>query len=316
MSCFGNKRTNISEQALNAAPEQVHLKFNVAFVQIQLAITMYSLNETQRSSQQVQDVANGLELAIAALDEIAAHSRCPYPKDDVNQRANMARNTVRKQLERAIASQKEYEEKNKDQLRAAMEKRQAELRRREEERQEALEKEHQRLARIRREREETAIRDRELAEQRVEEQRAIAAAEMTTDSQTSTIKRKRKVTKTKGERRPNDRSRGKGNADSEDAEDEPVPKKLRLGKKESTKYRSAEIVADSDDDSVLQQTGTGSEKRDDPRSDGDSTDEHDSDVGGVSDEAVEDEEPETGNRYRPQKQSRRTHIVDGSDEDE
>jgi len=316
-SYFGNQRTNISEQALNVAPEQVHLKFNVAFVQIQLATTMYSLNETQRSSQQVQDVANGLELAIAALDEVAAHPRCPYPKDDVNQRANMARNTVRKQLERAIASQKEYEEKNKEQLRAAMERRQAELRRREEERQEALEKEHDRLTRIRQERKEIEIRDRKLAEQRVEEQRAIAAAEMTTDSETGTqIRRKRKAPKTKGERRPKNRSRGKDNVDSEDAEDEPVSKKRRRGKKESTEYKSAEVVADSDDNSVLQQAGMGLEKRHTPRPDRDSVEEDDLDVGGVSNKTVEDEETETGSRYRPQKQSRRTHIVDESDEDE
>lgn len=194
---------------------------------------MYSLNETQRSLQQVQHVAKDLELAIAALDEVAAHPECPYPKDDVDQRANMARNTLRKQLERAIASQKEYEEKNKEKLRAAMETRQAELRRREEVRQEASEKESERLARIRQEREETAIRDRELAEQRVKQQLAIAAAEMTMDSETGTqVERKRKAPKTRCERRPKNILGKKGNADSEDAEDEPVPKKRRLAKKQ------------------------------------------------------------------------------------
>ncbi|TVY60671.1 Tetratricopeptide repeat protein [Lachnellula suecica] len=261
-----------SQQALNASPEQVHLKFNVAFVQIQLATTIGRCSKSNMSPR----------LAIAALDEIAAHPECPYPKDDVDQRANMARNTLRKQLERAIASQKEYEEKNKEQLRASRERRQAQLRRREEERQEALEKESERRARIRQEREETAIRDRELAEQRVKEQLAIAA-EMTMDSETGTqIERKRKAPKTK------------------DAEDEPVPKKRRLAKKESAKYKSAEIVADSDDDSVLQRAEMTLEKKD---------------VGGVSDNTVEDEDPETGSRYRSQKQSRRTRIVDESDEE-
>jgi RNA polymerase-associated protein CTR9 len=278
---------------------------------------MYSLSETQRSLQQLQDVAKGLELAIAALDEIAAHPQCPYPKHDVDQRANMARNTLRKQLERAIASQKEYEEKNKEQLRAAMERRQAELRRREEQRQEALEKERERLAMIKKKREEIAIRDRELAKQRVEEEHAIAAADMTTDSETGDkIKRKRKIPKKKGERRPKNRSGKKGNTDSEDAEDEPLPKKRRLAKKESTKYKSAEIVADSDDSSFLQQTEMGLEKEHSPHLDRDSVDEHDSDVGGVSDKTVEDEEPEAGSRYRPQKWSRRTRIVDESDDNE
>ncbi|KAH6720479.1 putative RNA polymerase II transcription elongation factor [Leptodontidium sp. MPI-SDFR-AT-0119] len=301
-----------SQKALNAAPEQVYLKFNVAFVQIQLATSIYSLNETQRSLQQVQEAAKGLELAIAALDEIAAHPQCPYPKDDVDQRANMARNTLRKKLQRAIDGQKEYEEKNKERLRAAMESRQAELRRREEERQEVLEKERERLARIRQDREETAIRDRELAEQR-----AVVAAEMTMDSDTGTqSKSKRKAHKTNGQGRPKNGSGKKGNADSEPEEDEPVPKKRRLAKKESTKYKSVEIVVDSDDDSVLQQTEIGLETKNRPRSDRDSVDEHDSDVGGGSDVPVDDEETETDSRYRPQKQSRRTRIVDESDEDE
>lgn len=311
-SCFGNQWTNIFEQALNAAPEQVHLKFNVAFVQIQLATTIYSLKETQRSLQQLQDVAKGLELAIRALDEIADHPQCPYTKDDVNQRANMSRNTIRKQLERAIASQKEYEEKNKEQFLAAVEIRQAELRRREEERQEALEKEREKVAKMRQEREEIAIRDKEFAEQR-----AIAAAEMTKDSETGTqIERKRKAPKTKGEMRIKHRSGKKGDADSEDAEDEPVSKKRRLTKKDSTKYKSAEIVVDSDNDSVLQQTEMELEKKGSLHSDTDSIDEHDSDIGGVNDRASEDEEPETGRKYRLQKQSRRTRIVNESDEDE
>jgi len=267
--------------------------------------------------QQIRDVAKGLELAITALDEVAAHPQCPYPKDNIDQRANMARNTLRKQLERAIASQKDYEEKNKEQLRAAMERRQAELRRREEVREEALEKERERLVRIKKGREEIAIRDMELAKKRIEEDPAIAAADMAMDSETGTqIKQKRKASKTKGERGSKNRFEKKGNADGEDAEDESLPKKRRLAKKESTKFKSAEIVADSDDDSVLQQTKMESKKKDSPRPDRDSVDEHDLVVGGLSDKSVEDEEPETGSRYRQQKQSRGTGIVVGSDEEE
>lgn len=241
-------------------------------VQIQLATTIYSLKETQRSLLQLQDIAKGLELAIGALDEIAVHPQCPYTKDDVNQRANMSRNTIRKQLERAIASQKEYEEENKEQALAAMERRQAQLRRREEERQEALEKERAKVAKLRQDKVEIAIRDKELAEQR-----ARAAAEMTLDSETGTqIERKRKAPKTKGERRLKHQSGKKGDADSEDAEDEPVSKKRRLTKKESTKYESAEIVVDSDNDSVLQQNDLELEKQGSLLSDTDSIEEHDS----------------------------------------
>ncbi len=140
----------------------MHFKFNVAFVQIQIATTIYSLNEAHRSLEQLQEAAAGLEQAIEALDEIAAHPQTPYPKHDIEQRANMARNTQRRQLEISIASQKEYEEKNKEKLAAALEQRQADLRRREEERQKALEKEQERKEKIRKEREEIAARDSEL----------------------------------------------------------------------------------------------------------------------------------------------------------
>ncbi|KAK0106722.1 hypothetical protein ONS96_004340 [Cadophora gregata f. sp. sojae] len=279
-----------SQQALNASPEEVHLKFNVAFVQIQLATVMYSLNETQRSLQQVQSVAKGLELAIAALDEVVAHPQCPYPKDDVNQRANMARNTLRKQLERAVASQQEYEEKNNEQLRVAMERRQADLRRREEERLEALEKERERLARIRLEREETAIRDKKLAEER-------AAVDITADVETDThVERKRKASKTEGgNKKPKNRpGKKKGNADSEDAEDEPMPKKKRrLAGRESTKYKSAEFVADSDDDdTVLQrQNEMELENQDSLSEDGNIVGELDSHFEDLSAKTIEDGEP-------------------------
>ncbi|CZR66825.1 related to tetratricopeptide repeat protein tpr1 [Phialocephala subalpina] len=309
-----------SQKALDASPNQVHLKFNVAFAQIQLVTTLYSLNETQRSLQQLQDATKGLELAIVTLDEIAAHPQCPYPKHDVDQRANMARNTLQKQLERAVASQEEYEENNKEQRRAAMERRQAELKRREEERERALGNERERLARIKKEREEIIIRDRQLAEQRAEEERATAAADMTTDSETGEkIKRKRRAPKTKGEQRPKNRSGKKGSSESEDTEEGPRPKKRRLAKKDTTQYKSAEIVADSDDDNVLEQTEIGMGKEETQCSDMDGVlNEHDSDIGGVNYETAEaeDEETEASTRSRPQKRSRRVRIVDESDDEE
>jgi RNA polymerase-associated protein CTR9 len=102
----------------------------------------------------------------------------------MEQRANMARNTQRKQLERALASQREYEAKNKEKLAAALEQRQLELRRREAERKKLEEAERERQDKIRREREEILARDRALAEQRNVEERARVEAEMTTDSET------------------------------------------------------------------------------------------------------------------------------------
>lgn len=261
-----------AKKALEAAPEQVHFQFNVAFVQIQLASTIYGLSESQRTLQQLQEAAAGLEEAIKALDEIAAHPQTPYPKQDVEQRANMARNTQRRQLERAIASQREYEEKNKEKLAAALEQRQAELRRREEERQKALAQEQERKEKIRKEREEIGARDRELAEKRAEEDKIRREAELTTDSETGEkVKRKRKPAPRaegagKGSRsQKSSRKKKKGRRDEEEEEDdeedrgeddygesdgeERQPKKRRklLSNRNSGKYKSSELVHSSDD---------------------------------------------------------------------
>ncbi|KAK4039213.1 hypothetical protein C8A01DRAFT_36836 [Parachaetomium inaequale] len=264
-----------AKKALSVAADQLHFKFNVAFVQIQLATTLHSMRDSERTSFQLEEAAEGLEAAIKALDEIAASPSPPYPKHDIEQRASMARNTQRKQLERALASQREYEAKNKEKLAAALEQRQAELRRREAERRKVEEAERERQDKIRREREEIAARDRALGEQRAEEERARVEAEMTTDSETGEkVKRKKRPAASSsrrerdsrsGEPRPvkggGGRSRKKkvasvagGDSDGEDSaagekSRRPPKKRQRLAsKKESAKFKSAEIVVDSDED--------------------------------------------------------------------
>ena len=291
-------------------------------MQIQLASFIVNIKEHERTLQQLEDAAEGLEAAITSLDEISTQPQTPYPKHDIEQRANMARNTQRKQLERAIAAQKEFEEKNKEKLAAALEQRQAELRRREEERQKALDKERERQEKIRKEREEIAARDKVMAEQRAEEERARQAAEMTTDSETGEkVKRKRKpAPKSSGEPRQKGRSRRKKPEDGDESEEErqPKPKKRRLGKKESSKYKSAELVADSDDDSDVLDAADRVSARDDtpaspisdvptPKSD---------DQMDVDNEARDDEDEEgTVGRRQQSKRSRRGRIV-SDDEDE
>ncbi|KAL2270438.1 hypothetical protein VTJ83DRAFT_2622 [Remersonia thermophila] len=251
-----------AEKALAVAPDQVHLKFNVAFVQIQIALTIHSLRESERNSFQLEQAAEGLEAAIKALDEIAASPSPPYPKHDIEQRANMARNTQRKQLERALASQREYEARNEEKRAAALEQRQAELRRREEERKRKEEEERERQEKIRKEREEILARDRALAEQRAEEERARMEAEMTTDSETGEkVKRKKRSAPARRERDSRSREPGaserprKGRAsrrkktDGEGGDESRPKKKQRVAaKKDNPKYKSAEIVVDSSDD--------------------------------------------------------------------
>lgn len=242
-------------QALQIAPEQVHFKFNVAFVQIQLATTVYNMPEVQRTLTEVQAAAAGLEEAIESLEAIAQHPQTPYPKHDIEQRANMARNTMRRQLERSIQAQREYEEKNAEKLQLAKQKREEELRKREEIRKAAEDAEHERKKKIAEERQKIIERDRELAEARAEEEKQREQAEMTTDSETGDRVSKKSKSKKRGAGGKRRKKNEDGISDDEDrggSEEEKPKKKRRLQKKappeKPSKYKSSEIVVDSDDD--------------------------------------------------------------------
>ncbi|KAM7220360.1 hypothetical protein V8F06_004326 [Rhypophila decipiens] len=259
-----------ARKALEVAPDQLHFKFNVAFVQIQLAMLINSLRESERTSFQLEEASDGLEAAIKALDEIAGANHPPYPKHDIEQRANMARNTQRKQLERAMASQKEYEARNQERLAKAMEIRKAELRKREEAKRQAEEAERERQEKIKRDREAIAARDRALAEARAEEERQRMEAELTTDSETGDkVKRQKKKPTSSGRanragsenaERPARKGRAvrrkKVDRDSGDDGEEDgggarrKRQKLTRGsaaKQDTGKFKSAEIVVDSDE---------------------------------------------------------------------
>ncbi|KAI0110492.1 hypothetical protein GGR51DRAFT_511405 [Nemania sp. FL0031] len=314
-----------AKKALEVSPEQVHFKFNVAFVQIQLVQHIMNVNETQRTLVQLEEAMEGLEAAIVALDEIAQHAQPPYPKVDVEQRASMARNTQRKQLGRQIESQKEYEEKNKEKIAAVLEKRQAEAKRREEERQQALAKEKERQEKIRKEREEMAAKERE----RDEARQAEEEAELTTDEETGEkVKRKRKPkprSEDQSKSRPQRKKKAKREEQDESDDDDGQPKKKRrLAKKDNKQYKSAEIVVDSsdeggDDDDALERAERAIENRSSPASDNDAASKADAaedhmDVDEAADQD-EDEEEQTTTRITS-KRARRGRVLDDSDEEE
>lgn len=311
-----------AKKALAAGPDQVHSKFNVAFVQIQLASTIYNLSEKERTAQQLEEAVEGLEAAITALDEIAAHPNTPYPKHDVEQRANMARNTQRKQLERAIASQKEYEEKNKEKLQAAMEQRQAELRRREEVRQKALDAEREKQERIRKEREEIIARDAKLAQERLEREKARVDAEMTTDEETGEkIKRKRKTApKSSGEPKKRGGKKKKKAEEEEESgseeDDRPAKRRKKAAKVDNSKYKSAEVVVDSDesdegDEEERERSATLESDNEGAPEEGRDDEGEKMDVD-REDKSDEEEEQETSRRPR----GRRGRVVESDEEDE
>ncbi|KAF7558669.1 hypothetical protein G7046_g5494 [Stylonectria norvegica] len=323
-----NKALECAHKALEVAPEQVHYKFNVAFVQIQLVTAIQGASENKRSSEQLEKAAEGLESAITSLDEIAAHPQTPYPKHDIEQRANMARNTLRKQLERAIGKQKEWEEKNKEKIQAAKQQREQELKRREEEREKILEIERLRQDKIKKERETIAARDRLLAEQRAEEERARMDAEMTTDSETGDkVKRKRKTApRASGEAKPKKLTRRKktDRDDDESEEETHTKKRRRLTKKESSKFKSAEIVVDSDEDDnedfdALDRAEKNIDREETPLSEVDEKAVSDDNMEVDADEgqgADNDDEEEVPAPRQQAKRARRGRVIDSDEEDE
>ena len=273
-----------SQRALAIAPAQIHFKFNIAFVQISLAQLIYTLPESQRTLSEVQAAAEGLDAAIESFTEIAQSKTPPYPKHDIEQRANMGRNTMRRQLERAIQNQREYEEKNAAKLQEAREAREAEFRKRDEQRRAAEVAAAEQKRRVAEERHKMLELSRELAEKRAEEERRKEEMEYTTDSETGDRVKRKKVKRggkrkkkgdesdvgsgldgdIEGETRTRRKGGGKSTevnsaaaSDGEGAKPKKRRKLARKGKESKPdKFKSSELVGDSDSDEVVTAPGT------------------------------------------------------------
>ncbi|KAI9823801.1 MAG: hypothetical protein M1826_007622 [Phylliscum demangeonii] len=176
-----------SQQALELGKDQIdnhYLKFNLAFVQFQMAQLVCTLPESRRVLADMEAIAVGLDAATESASAIAEDPTSPFPKNEMEARANMARNTLRKQLERAVQSQREHEEAHAERLRLARERRELELEaKREQVRQAELAaaRERKRMAERQEIREE---QDRLIAAERAEELRKEEEAMLTTDAET------------------------------------------------------------------------------------------------------------------------------------
>ncbi|EEH10485.1 tetratricopeptide repeat domain-containing protein [Histoplasma capsulatum G186AR] len=269
-----NTALDCTQRARAIAPEQIHLEFNVAFVQNQIAQLVVSLPETQKSLQDVQIASDGLDEAINTFSQIAKAKHPPYPRGSLEQRANMGKNTIRRKLERTLQSQGEYEEKNATKLQQAREARETELRRREEEKRKVEEAELERKRQIAEDRQRLIEEAQRLAAIRAEEERAREEAEYTTDSETGDkVKRKKKAAASKRKkkdagddsgaagRKSKDRSTGPESELESDAEDHPAPRKRRRLERRSTtkssKYKSSEIVVESESEEDEEGAGAG-----------------------------------------------------------
>lgn len=263
---------DFSKQALEAAPENVNYRFNVAFVQIQLAQLINTLPEAQKTLEDVQSAAAGLDDAIDTFSEIAKSPNPPFPRNDIEQRANMGRNTMKRQIAGAIERQAEYEKKNASRLEEARKRREDEQRKREEERRLAQERAEEERRKIKEERERMMEEDRAMIQRKLDEEKAREAAEWTTDEETGERKKREKRPKKKeGGKRKKKGDEGTdteadgvadGTSGAESAREGGRRKKKRKlerksqAKANSSKYKSADIVEDSDEDD----DGTGASK--------------------------------------------------------
>lgn len=323
---------DISKQALEQAKDNnINFRFNVAFVQIQLAQLLISLPESQRTLADVEAASKGLDEAIEAFGEIAKSPNPPFPRSDLDARANMGRNTMKRQLAGAMEKQAEYERKNASRLEDARKRREEEIRKREEEKRIAAEKADEQRRKIKEERERMAEEDRSFIQRRIDEEKAREAAEYTTDAETGERKKrerkpkeKRQKRKKKGDESDTDLD---GVADGTDAEggrkqrsratsgtpgtasDGDGPrrkKKRRLERKgqavKSSKYKSTEMVEDSsgDEDGAVPATqGT-------PAADTPGADERMDEGGDEDEEAV----------ARPSQRKKPARVLDEDEEDE
>ncbi|KAH5998060.1 hypothetical protein HBI84_114150 [Parastagonospora nodorum] len=266
-----------SQQALKISPSEPNFQFNVAFMHFQIAQATINVPESQRTLQQVDDAMAGLAEAIDTLDQIAKAEVTPFPRTDITSRANMGRNTMVKQLERAREKQVVYEEENKGKLEQARKLREEEIRRRDEAKQQAEQATQDRRRKIIEEQERIAARDRELMEKRAEEERR----RMEEDEDKELRKAERKARGPKQPKRkkkdadsdtegvasdsdaaePRSRRRRTTASGTEGLSDEERPrekKKRKLARKSepSGKYKSAEFVDDDSDGDAEAAAGT------------------------------------------------------------
>jgi RNA polymerase-associated protein CTR9 len=311
-----------AQRALSLAPEQVHLEFNVAFVQMQIAQLIYTLPESRRHLDEVKDAAKGLDDAIETFTRISTNKNSPYGRGNLEQRAAMGKNTMRRQLERSVQAQKEYEEKNAEKLRQARETREAEFRKREEIRLQKEEVEREEKRKLAEERRIMLEEVQRIADKRAEEERAREEAEFTTDSETGNkVKRRKKAAERKRKKKGEDddvegESRGvsrSGTASvigAEDGEERPRQKKKRKLERKTvaakqSKYKSSEIVVESDSDA---EGGA--------RANGDKIDEDEDEDMQSPRRAMEDDDEEEELVQRSGRRKKVARIIADDDDDE
>ncbi len=270
-----NTALDYMKRALATQSDSPHLQFNVAFIQFQIAQHVNQAKETDRTLEDVDAAAAGLEDAIETFEQVAKHKQPPYPRTALEQRAAMGKNTMRNQLERQRGKQAAYESENATKLKEAKERRQEEFHKREEVDRARRQEEEEHATKIAAARKELIEKTEHFAEQIRAEAAAREAAEYTEDSSGERVKRKpKKKSGSKRKKRDDedgfieDDEDGKSErsvsrtpisgSEAEGAAEKPKKKRRKLERKgaakessrrkNESKYKSSAVIVDSDSD--------------------------------------------------------------------
>ncbi|KAI9888859.1 MAG: hypothetical protein M1814_006209 [Vezdaea aestivalis] len=233
-----------SRQALDLVTDgRQYYAFNVAYVQFQIAQLIFSLPAAKRTLAALNLASSDLDTAISSFEKIASQPAPPFPKHDLEMRAAMGKNTMKKQLDRAAKEQDEFETKNREKLEKAREKREEEVKRMEGARRDRERVEEEQRERVKEERRKIKERDEERAQARakVEDERRDREG-----SDDEGGKRRSGTTRSKAGRK-------RADADDDDLDQDPdaekPKKKRRLQQKGSSRknFKSQELIVDSDD---------------------------------------------------------------------
>lgn len=329
------------------AKDELNHRFNVAFVQIQIAQLVNGLKESQRSLTDVETASKDLDDAIEAFSDIAKAPNPPFPAGDIEQRASMGRNTMKRQLAEAISKQSEYEQKNATKLEESKRAREAAIQQRQEAKRKQLEEEEAHRAKIAEERRRMMEEDRMLIQQRLEDEKAREEAEYTDDPETGERKKREKKPKSKGtggkrkkkgdivdsdddgldgtdgdfeggekrrkskKKNRSERSSVTPGGDGSDYEAAPKKKKRRLARKDasakSSKYKSADFIQDSSDEDGEGATQNAREQSESPAAET---------PGADGDERMSDAGGDEETEARPSQRKKAARVLDDDDDED
>lgn len=129
-----NKALQFSQRALKVTGNHKNsLKYNVSFVQFQIADVLIKANVNERKIEDLESSIENLHEAINILKDLASDNEKhpPYPKTDLKTRANLG-DTLLNRLNVSLTETKEYNEQLKDKLQEAKKIRETEIAERQE----------------------------------------------------------------------------------------------------------------------------------------------------------------------------------------